>query len=236
VHVTDARLFGLARLAQVLTSDAPPEGWWSADHHPDAWDLARRLDALVADLPRGLERRFLLGARDLLWLTRRMRPHAPVEHWTDVVGAVAARLESTEDQRLVAGLALPAAGQRVARYLAAPPKAPLTEPILPALRWAVHHWSVVGDPNVVHDEQSVLTPARVAALGADLAATHPGRRLSGFTRVDSREDARVQIADLVVGVVRRTVEAHLTGPAGLPTLPVDHLVADASPLTTTVSR
>jgi hypothetical protein len=76
----------------------------------------------------------------------------------------------------------------------------------------------------------------VAALGADLAATHPGRRLSGFTRVDSREDARVQIADLVVGVVRRAVEAHLAGPPGLPTLPVDHLIADASPLTTTVSR
>ena len=67
-------------------------------------------------------------------------------------------------------------------------------------------------------------------------AAHPGRRISGFTRVDSREDARVQIADLVVGVVRRTVEAHLTGQPGVPTVPVDHLVADASPLTTTVTR
>jgi hypothetical protein len=193
VHVTDTRLFGLARLTQVLTSDSPPEGWWSADQDPGAWDLARRLDGLVAGLPHSQERRFLLGARDLLWLTRRMRPPAPVEIWTDVVGALAARLENADDRRIVAGLAAPEAVQRVGHYLAAPPAAPLTEPILPALRWAVHHWSAVGDPDVVHDEQSVLTPARVAALATDLAATYPGRRMSGFIRVDSREDARVQI-------------------------------------------
>ena len=60
----------------------------------------------------------------------------------------------------------------------------------------MHHWSALGDPDVVHDEQSVMTPARVEALAADLAATYPGRRLAGFARVDSRDDPRVQAAYL----------------------------------------
>ncbi len=231
VHVTDTRLFGLARLAQLLTSAGAPEGWWSADQDVGAWDVARRLDTLLAGLPPTEERRFLHGARDLLWLNRRLRPRAPVESWTDTVAAVAARAQDADERLLVTGLASSAALHHVEAYLAAPPATPLTEPILPALRWAVHHWSALGDPDVVHDEQSVLTPARVEALAADLAATYPGRHLAGFARVDSRDDPRVQVADLVVGVVRRTVAARLAGSSsGWAGLPVDHLVADASPL------
>ncbi len=232
VHVTDTRLFGLARLAQLLTSAAAPEGWWSADQDVGAWDVARRLDTLLAGLPATEERRFLHGARDLLWLNRRLRPRAPVESWTDTVAAVAARVRDADDRLLVTGTGVrPPPIERVGAYLATPPAAPLTEPILPALRWALHHWSVLGDPDVVHDEQSVLTPARVEALAADLAATFPGRHLAGFARVDSRDDPRVQVADLVVGVVRRTVAARLAGSSsGWAGLQVDHLVADASPL------
>jgi hypothetical protein len=230
VHVTDTRLFGLARLAQVSTSATSPEGWWSADQDPDAWELARRLDALLTGLPKTEERRFLHGARDLLWLNRRLRPRAPVGSWTDTIAAVAAAVQDPDDQGLMAGLASPAALDRVDAYLATPPPTPLTEPILPALRWAVHHWSALGDPDVVHDEQSVLTPTRVEALAADLSATYPGRRLAGFTRVDSREDPRVQVADLVVGAVRRAVAARLSDAPALDTLPVDHLLADASPI------
>jgi hypothetical protein len=230
VHVTDTRLFGLSRLAQVLTSPTMPVGWWSADQDPDAWELAGRLDGLLADLPANEERRFLHGTRDLLWLNRRLRPRAPVESWTHTVAAVAAGVPDPDDRLLVSGLASAAALDRVGSYLAAPPATPLTEPILPALRWAVHHWSALGDPDVVHDEQSVLTPGRVDALAADLAATYPGRRLAGFVRVDSREDPRVQVADLVVGVVRRTVAARLVGSSPTAALPVDHLVADSSPI------
>jgi hypothetical protein len=230
VHVTDTRLFGLARLAQVSTSASSPEGWWSADRDPGEWDLARRLDALLTGLPKTDERRFLHGARDLLWLNRRLRPRAPVGSWTDTIAAVAGGVHDPDDRALVAGLASPAALDRVDAYLAEPPSTPLTEPILPALRWAVHHWSALGDPDVVHDEQSVLTPARVEALAADLAATYSGRRLAGFTRVDSREDPRVQVADLVAGVVRRTVAGRLAGVPPEDGPPVDHLVAAASPL------
>ena len=68
-------------------------------------------------------------------------------------------------------------------------------------------------------------------LAEGLAEARPGRRLAGFERVDSRTDPRVQLADLVAGVVRRTVEDHLNGRAAEDPVPVGHLVADASPLT-----
>jgi hypothetical protein len=55
----------------------------------------------------------------------------------------------------------------------------------------------------VHDEQSALTPARIADIGARFAARHPGRRLSGVQFVDSRNDPQVQVADLIAGVARR---------------------------------
>jgi hypothetical protein len=94
----------------------------------------------------------------------------------------------------------------------------------------VGHWSARGDVFVVHDEQSVLTAVRVAAIADELAASHPGRRMVGFSRVDSREDARVQLADLVAGVVRRGAEEAYSGEESEATAPVDvaHLVAEDS--------
>jgi hypothetical protein len=230
VHVTDTRLFGLARLAQVLLADSLPEGWRSADEDPATWELALRLHALVARLPQAQERGLLECARDLLWVNRRQRDRAPIETWADAVGAVADVLDDADDRRFVSGWATPETLRRARAYVSTPPESPLTEPLLPALRWAVHHWTALGDVSLVHDEQSVLTPARVAAIASELEASQPGRRLIGFVRVDSRQDARVQLADLVAGVVRRTAEDHLSGSAsGLP-VPISHLVADGSPV------
>lgn len=212
VHVTDTRLFGLARIAQVCLLDDPPQGWWAADRDRDCRDLAMGLHgALSPGDP------FFEGARDLLWVTRKARLRAVPTSWPDVAA------------RASAALATPAALRRVAGYLEEPPDTPLTEPLLPALAWALDHWSAAGDPDVVHDEQSVLTPARVEILGRVLAEQHPGRRLAGLVRVDSRLDDRVQLADLLAGVVRRTVEDRVQGHR-VPTIDVDHLLADASVL------
>jgi hypothetical protein len=230
VHVTDTRLFGLARLAQVLLTDSLPEGWWSAQEDREAWDLALRLHRLLARLPQSQERRILDCARDLLWLNRNHHPQASIGTWADVMGAVVGRLDDADDRRFVAGWSAPDALRRARDYVAVPPRSPLTEPLLPALRWAVRHWSALGDVIVVHDEQSVLTPARVAAIAEELAASRPGRRLAGFSRVDSRQDARVQLADLVAGVVRRTVEDRLSGSRSASAVPISHLVADGSPV------
>jgi len=228
VHLTDTRLFGLGRLAQVVLADASPEGWWSPAEDPDVWEQALRLYAVLDTLPRDRERAFMDGTRDLLWLTRSRRPRPSVETWTDVVRAVADGLPAQSDRLFLRRWASADAVRRARAYLAAPPLSPLTEPLLPALRWAVHHWSSLGDVNVVHDEQSVLTPARVAAIAAELEASTPGRRIASFSRVDSRDDVRVQLADLVAGVVRRTFEDHLSGDRWVSTLPVAHLVTPDS--------
>jgi hypothetical protein len=230
VHVTDTRLFGLARLAQVVMADSTPDGWWGAREDPESWDLAIRLDAALGELPEAWEREFLLATRDLLWIRRRRRHGATIEAWADAVHGVAGRLAEVEGRHFLAAWASPDAVARAREYVAAPPASPLSEPLLPALRWAVHHWSDHGDVEVVHDEQSVLTPARVTAIAEDLAATYPGRRMTGFTRVDSRDDARVQLADLVAGVVRRVLEGQLSGGDRLPAVPVAHLVTDDSPV------
>ncbi|HEY3530972.1 MAG TPA: hypothetical protein VGK78_17640 [Nocardioides sp.] len=228
VHVTDTRLFGLARLAQVVLADTTPEGWWSAREDPHSWAQALRLSAVLGELSPTWERELLRSARDLLWIRRRRRLGQTIEGWADVVRAVADRVPEAVDRLFVATWASPDALARARTYVAAPPAAPLSEPLLPALRWTVHHWSALGDVDVVHDEQSVLTPARVTAIADELERSYPGRRLVGFRRVDSRDDARVQIADLVAGVVRRVLEGHLSGEADDPALPLAHLVAEDS--------
>ncbi len=228
VHVTDTRLFGLARLAQVVLADPAPDGWWSAREEPDSWGHALRLHAALGELPAASERDLLMAARDLLWIRRRRRLGATTDTWAEVVHAAASRVADPGQRRYLTTWASPDAVRRAREYVESPPASPLSEPLLPALRWAVRHWSEHGDVNVVHDEQSVLTPARVEAIADELAAAHPGRRMVGFSRVDSRDDARVQVADLVAGVVRRTLEDQLSEGRPLPAGSVSHLVAEDS--------
>src|SRR4051794_2612573 len=84
---------------------------------------------------------------------------------------------------------------------------PPLEPLVPALAETVLFWSAGHrSVTVVHDEQSALTPGRVARLGAFLAeqagqAEPPP--LHSFTQVDSKHDPRVQVADFLAGIARR---------------------------------
>jgi hypothetical protein len=96
---------------------------------------------------------------------------------------------------------------------------PPLEPILPALAETILFWS--GGQRqvlVIHDEQSALTASRLRRLqqvlsdGADSSANAqepgaPSARLSplaGLVTVDSRDDRRVQVADLLAGIARRS--------------------------------
>jgi len=86
---------------------------------------------------------------------------------------------------------------------------PPLEPMLPALAETVLFWS--GGRRrvlVIHDEQSALTADRLSRLQqvlADGAGSSPAglSPLAGLVMVDSRDDPRVQIADLLAGLVRR---------------------------------
>ena len=83
---------------------------------------------------------------------------------------------------------------------------PPLEPLVPALAETLLFWSA-GERSVavVHDEQSALTRGRVARLGTFLAeAVSPAPPpLRSFVQVDSRDDPRVQVADLLAGIARR---------------------------------
>ncbi|MGW6279858.1 DUF3800 domain-containing protein [Kribbella sp. NPDC055071] len=83
---------------------------------------------------------------------------------------------------------------------------PPLEPMIAALADTVLYWSA-GERSVavVHDEQSALSWRRVDRLAAYLAEAElpaPAPLLS-VTQVDSKEDPRVQVADLLAGIARR---------------------------------
>ena len=96
---------------------------------------------------------------------------------------------------------------------------PPLEPMLPALAETVLFWS--GEQRrvlVIHDEQSALTAGRLRRLQLALTdragSPPPDARearppaatvspLAGLVTVDSRDDPRVQVADLLAGVARR---------------------------------
>ena len=100
---------------------------------------------------------------------------------------------------------------------------PPLEPMLPALAETVLFWS--GGRRqvlVIHDEQSALTAGRLRRLqqaltggaGQDGAGRLPAgvSPLAGLVTVDSRDDPRVQVADLLAGVARRWPAAVDDGP------------------------
>jgi hypothetical protein len=81
---------------------------------------------------------------------------------------------------------------------------PPLEPMLPALAETVLFWSG-GERRVlvIHDEQSALTADRLSRLQRILADGVGVSPLVGLVMVDSRDDPRVQVADLLAGVARR---------------------------------
>ncbi|MFU8876294.1 hypothetical protein [Micromonospora sp. SL4-19] len=101
---------------------------------------------------------------------------------------------------------------------------PPLEPLLPALAETVLFWSGDGKRQVLvtHDEQSALTAGRLSRLQqvlVDRARPSPpddaeetdsspagNSPLAGLVMVDSRDDPRVQVADLLAGVARRLPE------------------------------
>jgi hypothetical protein len=86
------------------------------------------------------------------------------------------------------------------------------EPLLPALNRAVHHWGVQTETlSVVHDEQSALTPERIADIATAFAEAQPGHRLADVRFADSSREPAVQIADFVAGIARRVANDELKG-------------------------
>lgn len=97
---------------------------------------------------------------------------------------------------------------------------PALDPLVAGLASTAHHWYFrTGGPiAILHDQQSMLTPSRVAEF--ILMATQPlaeFRRLippvyvTDIQQVDSKDDPRIQVADLLAGVARSIAENELVG-------------------------
>lgn len=88
---------------------------------------------------------------------------------------------------------------------------PPLEVLIPALLETVLYWGA-GERrlSVIHDEQSALTRHRIAQLN-QLVARGSEEEVLVLRQVDSRDDPRVQVADLLAGAARQIVTAELRG-------------------------
>lgn len=102
------------------------------------------------------------------------------------------------------------------------PSAPATsmgtlEPIVPAIVSTAKNWHQVHriSIEIVHDRQAALTPAAIRDILAVTTVRFPGMGIpppiASLQQVDSRTDARVQVADLVAGVGAWAARSALDG-------------------------
>ena len=215
VQLIDTRLFVLARTVDVLLGDRPVSGIDTPGATPElrtaAQTLHRASRQAGADQPWTT---FLVAAANLLRTHNRWLPPDPLPRFTRAIDELAATEPDPECGAVLDRLhaAEPRAVEIRAALEADRRAAPLMEPLVPALMRAIEVWAARTDRlTVVHDEQSALTPWRIAEMEARLVASGSRGRLAAVRRVDSRDDVRVQVADVVAGLARRWALAALGG-------------------------
>jgi hypothetical protein len=217
VHLTDTRFFVLSRLVDVLLSREAVRGiacpGWNPHTRPMALVLYRS-----GEQSYGTARwqEFLTLSANLFRTNNRWLPKTPVEMFYATVDSMA-QTNVAADLRQVMSLlppTRPIAEATRSSHLQNPKLTPLMEPLVPALNRTVHYWgSYTRALSVVHDEQSALTPERIADIASAFAARHEGHHLTNVQLVDSRGEPRVQLADFVAGIARRLATDELRGRA-----------------------
>ena len=225
VHVVDKEYFLVTRIIDLLLVEPSYAAGTrlTQDHRPAALALYR------AGRARGREwTDFLAAFVELVRTKRRRQPYRGTVHrFFQARDSLAAGL-GPEAEGILNGLSrrrVRAVLTRLAHDDPAIP--PPLEPMLPALAETVLFWS--GGQRrvlVIHDEQSALTASRLRRLQQVLtegayptaadgheAGRPPGLSpFAGLVTVDSRDDPRVQVADLLAGVVRRSPNLRDDGP------------------------
>jgi hypothetical protein len=205
VHLVDKEYFLVTRIVDLLLAEPSYTAGTrlTQDLRPAALAVYR------AGRPAGSDwNAFLAAFVDVVRIRRRHQPdRQTVERFLHARDALVRNGLGTGAEAVLAGLSQ----CRVSAFLARlydddrsiPP--PL-EPMLPALAETVLFWSAgTRSVLVIHDEQSALTAGRLRRLQQVLAGAPPGRvsPLAGLVAVDSRDDPRVQVADLLAGMARR---------------------------------
>lgn len=204
VYLIDKTFFVLGKMVDLLEDGTvQPSGF--AQHH----DRRAKAVRLYRDGPRafGAERwdAFLVAANNVLRAKERIDGPTTVDQFVRAVQAlVEAGVGDDGLRRLLAG-ARPQAESFRARLLADPTTGSAMDPLIPAIVQAVGHWGGGVRPVVVvHDRQTTLSEERIAQI-KEISS------LAGLGFADSRWDARVQMADVVAGAVRKIAENELSG-------------------------
>jgi hypothetical protein len=227
VHLVDKEYFLVTRIVDLfLVEPSYAAGTRLTQHH-----RAAALSLYRAGRAKGRDWiGFLAAFEELVRTKRRQQPdRGVVERFFQARDSLAVDGLGTEAERILDGLSrtrVRAVLTRLAHDDQAIP--PPLEPMLPALAETVLFWS--GGRRqvlVIHDEQSALTASRLRRLqqvltdgsgASEAAAAEPGTApasvslLAGLVTVDSRDDPRVQVADLLAGVTRRWPDIGVDGP------------------------
>jgi hypothetical protein len=109
-------------------------------------------------------------------------------------------------------LARPHAVEFQQRLVDDPDQPPALDPLFAALPQTARAWHARARRpiRIVHDTQAALTSPRIQAIIDELASPHPEFRrfappvrIVAIDQVDSKNDPRVQVADLLAGLARR---------------------------------
>jgi hypothetical protein len=212
VHLTDKTFFVVAKLIDLLVRQAAdPVGIGpSQDRQAMAMAAALYHQGPGAFGPARWER-FLKAFTDLVRARNRRGPETSVDSFFGMVD-VLRRASLPGQVGEIMGLlchARPLADALRAQLLDNPRAIPALDILFPAIVRAVAYWSAGGRPvAITHDEHSALTTDRIAQLQSLQSG---GRRLHSLRRVDSRSDARVQVADFLAGVARRIASDERNG-------------------------
>jgi hypothetical protein len=218
VHVVDKELFLASRVVDVLLTEPS----YAAGTRLAAPDRPATLALFRAGRRHTVQWLAFLDALAVLLRTKRRRRSdtdgvaAFLRTRDDLLVALRADAGASAGLDVLAGVDVLAGirRERVARVVARIAEGdrsvpPPLEPLLPALAETVLFWSGgTRRVRVVHDEQSALTADRLRRLQDSLAVTMPGSPspLAALVTVDSRDDPRVQVADLLAGVARRSAD------------------------------
>lgn len=214
VHLSDIRLFLLLRLSDALLGSAPVNGL----ELPGRDDVARAVALTLRQSGEGVYGEdawsaFLTAAGHALRATSRWVPRTAADDLAAALADLSRRPAPGSVRSAMRRLSASAQRARPLRLVldADPRRPPLVEPLIPALMRALQWWSS-DQPSlrILHDEQSALTRGRLAAMSRRLTAQRPGTAVE-VIRLDSRDDPRVQVADLVAGISRRAATGLLTG-------------------------
>jgi len=212
VHLVDKEYFLVTRIVDLLLAEPSYAAGTRLTQHqrPAALTLYRARHSAGSDW-----RVFLAAFAEVVRIKRRRWPDPlALNRFFQARDALLRDQLGAQAGDILAGLSRTRVEAVVTRLFADDPSIPPPlEPMLPTLAETVLFWS--GDDRrqvqVTHDEQSALTASRLRRLQQVLAdsASSP---LAGLLMVDSRDDPRVQVADILAGMARRLPETVDEGP------------------------